>query len=453
MLNLSKQSIGADFSSMSRNTSAAKVMRLGGIRRVSRVLFMTLGIGFVMLFLPWTQNVYMEGILTTLEPETRPQEIQTVIEGKIDHWYVREGMFVKQGDTIARISEIKDQYWDPFLLERTQEQLDAKINSREAYKSKIDALESQVTILRKNLVLKTQQTKRKIQQIHYKLSADSAAIESARTDYLNFKAQYDRGNELYKQNLISKTDLEIRQNKMQGAMAKLNKAENEFSISQNDYLIAEVELNGIEADYLEKIFKTQSEIQTAVSDLAKVNEELSKLTNMYSNYVIRAGNYFILAPQDGQIVKIHQAGLGENIKAGEALASITPDVTQLAVAFYVQAVDLPLFEKGRTVRVQFDGWPSIVFSGWPGTSFGTFGGKVKVIDNNISQNGLYRILVSPDSTDENWPNLLAMGGGAKGYALLKDVPVWYELWRRLNGFPPEFYRMEAATAKKEGGAK
>ena len=428
-------------------------MRLGSIRRFSRVLFVTTGIGFFMLFLPWTQNVYMEGILTTLEPETRPQEIQSVIEGKIDYWYVREGMFVNKGDTIARISEIKDQYWDPFLLERTEEQLQAKRNSREAYKSKIDALESQVGILRKNLILKTLQTKQKIQQIHYKLSADSAAIESARTDYLNFKAQYERGDELYKQNLISKTDLEIRQNKMQGAMAKLNKAENEFSISRNDFLIAEVELNGVEADYLEKIFKTQSEIQTAVSDMSKVNEELSKLNNLYSNYVIRAGKYFILSPQDGQIVKIHQAGLGENIKAGESLASITPEVTQLAVAFYVQAVDLPLFEKGRNVRIQFDGWPSIVFSGWPGTSFGTFGGQVKVIDNNISKNGFYRILVSPSDESEEWPNLLAMGGGAKGYALLHDVPIWYELWRRLNGFPPDFYRIENAIIKKEGGEK
>ncbi|MDX5320546.1 MAG: HlyD family efflux transporter periplasmic adaptor subunit, partial [Bacteroidota bacterium] len=307
------------------------------------------------------------------------------------------------------------------------------------------------SILRQNMNLKIKQTERKLQQIHFKLSADSAAIESARTDFLNFKAQYERGEELYRQNLISKTDLEIRQNKMQSAMAKLNKAENDFAIAQNEFLITEVELNAVEADYLEKIFKTQSEIQSAVSDLAKVNEELSKLNNMYSNYVIRAGNYFILAPQDGQIVKIYQAGLGENIKAGEALASITPDSRKLAVAFYVQAVDLPLFEKDREVRIQFDGWPSIIFSGWPGTSFGTFGGKVKVIDNNISSNGYYRILVAPDDEDMDWPQLLAIGGGAKGYALLKDVPVWYELWRRLNGFPPEFYRIDQKDEAKKGG--
>jgi len=22
---------------------------------------------------------------------------------------------------------------------------------------------------------------------------------------------------------------------------------------------------------------------------------------------------------------------------------------------------------------------------------------------------------------------------------LNDVPVWYEIWRQINGFPPEYY--------------
>jgi len=33
-----------------------------------------------------------------------------------------------------------------------------------------------------------------------------------------------------------------------------------------------------------------------------------------------------------------------------------------------------------------------------------------------------------------------MGTGAVSFALLKDVPIWYELWRQINGFPPDFYQ-------------
>jgi hypothetical protein len=32
--------------------------------------------------------------------------------------------------------------------------------------------------------------------------------------------------------------------------------------------------------------------------------------------------------------------------------------------------------------------------------------------------------------------------------LLNDVPVWYEIWRQLNGFPPEYYEPTASSAQK-----
>jgi hypothetical protein len=41
-----------------------------------------------------------------------------------------------------------------------------------------------------------------------------------------------------------------------------------------------------------------------------------------------------------------------------------------------------------------------------------------------------------------------VGSGASGIALLNDVPIWYELWRQLNGFPPDYYEMKEAPAEK-----
>jgi hypothetical protein len=35
-------------------------------------------------------------------------------------------------------------------------------------------------------------------------------------------------------------------------------------------------------------------------------------------------------------------------------------------------------------------------------------------------------------TEKNWPSNLKIGTGAQGFALLNDVPIWYELWRQLN---------------------
>ncbi len=90
----------------------------------------------------------------------------------------------------------------------------------------------------------------------------------------------------------------------------------------------------------------------------------------------------------------------------------------------------------------FDGFPAIVFSGWPNATYGTFAGKVAVIENSVSGNGMFRVLVAEDTTDKHWPKQLRLGGGAQGIALLKNVPVYYELWRNINGFPPEYYTAE-----------
>jgi hypothetical protein len=32
---------------------------------------------------------------------------------------------------------------------------------------------------------------------------------------------------------------------------------------------------------------------------------------------------------------------------------------------------------------------------------------------------------------------------------MNDVPIWYELWRRVNGFPPDFYQPEEKQNQKK----
>jgi hypothetical protein len=139
------------------------------------------------------------------------------------------------------------------------------------------------------------------------------------------------------------------------------------------------------------------------------------------------------------VVKIVKSGIGETVAAGEAIATLTSLRPNLAVELYVRPVDLPLIRIGTKARIIFDGWPTIVFSGWPGVSIGTFGAKVSAIDSDISANGKYRILVSPDPDEEPWPEQLRVGAGAQGLSLLNTVPIWYEIWRQINGFPPDYY--------------
>ena len=110
------------------------------------ILYVSL-IGITILFLPWTQNISGSGAVTTLKPNQRPQTIQSAIAGRIEKWYVQEGDFVKKGDTILFISEIKEDYFDPNLVQNTKSQVDAKRLAGESYGGKVTSLSAQINAI------------------------------------------------------------------------------------------------------------------------------------------------------------------------------------------------------------------------------------------------------------------------------------------------------------------
>ena len=401
------------------------------------------------MFIPWTQNIRSWGTVTTLKPDQRPQTIHTVIAGQIERWHVQEGDYVEKGDTILFLSEVKAEYFDPQLVDRTQEQLQAKERAVGSYSGKVGALNRQIDALAQTGTLKLQQAENKLRQAAFKVTSDSIDYKAATLNAVIADEQYKRMVNLQEKGLRSLTDLENRRLKMQQAQAYKISAENKLLASQNEAINARVELQSIQAQYADDIAKAESDKFTALSNMYDAEATVTKLQNQYMNYSVRSGMYFITAPQDGYVTKAIKSGIGETVKEGDPIVSIMPARYDLAVAMYVRPLDLPLLEKGQPVRIQFDGWPAIVFSGWPNTSYGTYGGQVFAIDNFISENGMYRVLVAQDPNDEQWPEPLRVGAGTTNMVLLKDVPIWYELWRQINGFPPDFYSIEQKPKEKK----
>ena len=450
MLNISEHNI-------TNRVSVDKYTSLKGFRTdkknnvVIRLLMVSLIVSLMISFLPWTQNIRSKGLVTALRPDQRPQSIHSVIDGRIEAWFIQEGDLVKKGDTILLISEIKDAYFDPNLLDRTKQQLKSKELSVQAYMEKIKAQDNQIAALVETSDLKIQQAENKIQQSILKVTSDSIDLEAYKTNYEIAELQYTRMNSLYQQGLKSLTDLEKRKLTLQKALASKISGENKLLTSKNQVLNTKVELTSIEAQYRDDIAKAKSEKFSSLSNMYDSETQVTKLQNQYMNYSIRLDMYHILAPQDGYITQAVQFGIGETIKTGEEIITIMPAKYDLAIEMYVKPMDLPLLQKGQKTRVQFDGWPAVVFSGWPNSSYGTFGGEIVAIDNFSSKNGLFRVLVSPDLNDHSWPSSLRIGGGTQSMILLENVPIWYEIWRNINGFPPDFYTKPppiTSTAKK-----
>jgi multidrug resistance efflux pump len=418
-------------------------------KKLIKMLYAVGGIFLVILFLPWTQNIRSMAKVNALKPNQRPQSIHSIIAGKIEKWYVQEGQFVKRGDTILYISETKEAYLDPNLVQNTEQQLKSKEFSVKSYMEKVQANDVQIDAMIHSRKLKFEQAQNKLIQARLKVQSDSVELAGALLNNKIAKEQLIRMEELYKGGLKSLTELETRKLKLQETQVKAIAQENHFISSKNEVINAQIELFSINADYKDKIAKAESEKFATLSNMYDAEAIVSKLQNQVVNYSLRSGMYYVLAPQDGYITQAIQSGIGETIKEGEEIISIMPSEYELAVEMYVNPMDIPLLKKHQHVQIQFDGWPSVVFSGWPGISYGTFGGEIVAIDNFISLNGKYRVLVAHDKNYPKWPKEIRLGAGANTMTLLNEVFVWYELWRQINGFPPDYYSSNTPSVKEK----
>lgn len=454
MLNISKNSIDEQLAD--KQLYSLKTLRTPNLGIfLARVLLTLFTVVIVALFMPWQQNIRGQGKVTALNPANRPQTIESAIPGRIVKWHVFEGDLVQKGDTILQLAEVKDKYFDPEILTRLRQQIEAKEASLEAKDLKREAYTNQIAALRSALSAKLQQAENKIIQGTLKVQSDSIGFRAQEVAFANADNIFDRNKQRYESGNISLTKFQDLENKYQQGAAKVLSAENKYLQSQADLAIYQTDLAAIQANYAEKISKATTDLQATLADINDTRGSIAKLRNEYSNVEVRRGQYHLIAPQDGYVVKALKEGLGETIKEGEAVASIMPHNPDLAVEMYVQAMDVPLISQGRKVRIQFDGWPALQFSGWPAVSVGTFGGTVQVIDRVNTAGGMFRILIKPDENDDPWPEQLRMGSGIKGWVMLENVSVWYEIWRQLNGFPPSLYDEPGANDIKsdKGGAE
>jgi multidrug efflux pump subunit AcrA (membrane-fusion protein) len=399
-------------------------------------------LAIIVLFLPWTQNIKVVGNVTTLYQEQRPQQLNSPIPGKIIKWYVKNGDYIKKGDTILQLSEVKDDYFDPLLVKRTEQQVEAKRGVRDYYEAKVGTTNNQLQALATAKDLKLNQIDIKISQLKNKLAGEEAELAAATNELKLSEDQYARQKKMYDEGLVSLTQFQQRSISYQNAIAKKTASENKVAQTRQEILNMAIEQNAVIQDYTEKLSKTEGERFQSMGQIEGSEGDIAKLENQVANYKFRQGLYFIVASQDGQVVQLNKAGIGEILKETESIGIIVPKTVDYAVEIYIKPVDLPLIKEGQRVMCIFDGFPAIVFSGWPDSSYGTFAGKVIAIENNISANGLFKALIVEDKTQKRWPPKIRMGTGVQGIAILNDVPVWYELWRNINGFPPDYYEVK-----------
>ena len=173
---------------------------------------------------------------------------------------------------------------------------------------------------------------------------------------------------------------------------------------------------------------------------ARIAETAASLSRVDVN-LSRQSVQIVRAPRNGTIQRVNAGDAATFVSTGQPIATFVPDDVERAVELYIDGRDVALVRPGDPVRLEFEGWPIIQVSGWPSHAVGTFAGTVVAIDPSAQINGRFRVLVVEDKTSAiAWPDkgYVRFGSGARGWVLLDTVSSGYEIWRRLNNFPPNF---------------
>jgi multidrug resistance efflux pump len=429
-------------------------------RRIGQCLLVFLILAFLLVAIaPWQQSVTGTGNVLAYTPRERPQVIEAPTEGRVVEWgeNIYENAHVKKGQLIVTIQDI-----DEMFLYRLESQEQATTDRVEAMRQVLVA-SRQSAVAANAVVASVQAQLRAYRQVKIQIEAAAdAGIESAKNKVTaaereldehkaalaQIQADYQRQKKLYEEKITSQLKYQETERKLKETEAKVGKAQAYLASARNDLIEkqrdreAKIQKAQAEIDYAAAaLSKAGADVAKADSDVAKAQSEVQKATEdllKLQTQVARQRSQEVRAPFDGFLTQISPNMGGRILKKSEQLCVIVPDTSDRAVQIWLDGNDAPLVQPGRHVRLQFEGWPAVQFAGWPSVAVGTFGGEVVSVDATDDGKGKFRILVRPDENGPDWPaeRFLRQGVRANGWVLLEQVPLWYEIWRNMNGFPP-----------------
>jgi membrane fusion protein, adhesin transport system len=388
-----------------------------------------LALVLVLIFIPWQQTADGEGRVAPFSPADREQRIDAPVGGRVARWFVVEGQLVEEGEPIVELVDM-----DPGYLDRLGEERAALQARLAAAKARVLALRDQVGAHDDARRTRVKAAEQQVEMAQQRIIAAEQRLAAATAAYDTQLAQLDRLSVLVGEGLVSQRDLELGTLQVAEARTAVTAAQAAVSeaLAYRGGMRAEASRAGSEGSAT--VSSSEAQRTAADAEVASVQEALARMEVSVS----RQRAQLVTAPRAGMVLALNHRVTAGVVKEGERLALLIPRDVEQAVELYVRGNDAPLVRPGRTVRLQFEGWPAIQFSGWPSIAIGTFAGEVRFVDALAQPDGSFRVVVVPT---EEWPSrrLLRLGVRARGWLLLERVTLGFEVWRRINGFPPALH--------------
>jgi len=444
---LVQQPSGLDEIAVDDLAASRKIQAWEAVQIPERLRFSSkLAIGLVALFLliiafvPWTQTITVTGQLSAYTPYERPQDIEAQITGRIKKWHIFEGVRVKEGDLIVELDDYDPNFMSPDLLSLLEQRKKALAETRQAALGRADQLDKRIKEMQNLVKAAVPSAQARVVEAESKVREAYQKVEAAKIAVSTAELNVDRHKQLAEQGLVSQRELEVA---IQGAIAtkaELTGAQANLRASEQAMKALSFGREQVSAEVLQRLLDAEAARDASIAEASKAMDQLADITLRLSNAEHRRMASRILSPIDGTVVRMAETGAGETVRPGDKLVKISPASADKAIEMTAEGIDAPLLNVGRKVKLLFYGIPAIPLPAWPELMAGTYVGVIKVIDQVDDGKGNFRFWVVPDPEAKPWPPQEHVRQGTKvmGWVILNRVPLWYELWRRFNLFPPDY---------------
>ena len=394
----------------------------------------------IIAFVPWTQTITVTGQLSAYTPYERPQDIEAQITGRIKKWHIFEGVRVKQGDLILELDDYDPNFMSPDLLPLLEQRKKALSETRQAALGRAEQLDKRIKEMQNLVKAAVPSAQARVIESENKVREAYQKVEAAKIAVATAELNVDRHKQLAEQGLVSQRELEVTIQAAIATKADLTGAQANLRAAEQAMKALSFGRDQVSAEVLQRLLDAEAARDASVAEAAKATDQLADISLRMSNAEQRRIASRILAPIDGTVVKMSETGVGETVRPGDKLVRISPASTDKAIEMTADGIDAPLLNVGRKVKILFYGIPAIPLPAWPELMAGTYVGVIKVIDQVDDGKGNFRFWVVPDPEDKPWPPQEHVRQGTKvmGWVILNRVPLWYELWRRFNLFPPDY---------------
>jgi HlyD family secretion protein len=337
-------------------------------RKIIILILVLLAAGFVAGFI-WSGRFGRDRgdrLVVSGNLELTQVDISFKVPGKLIELNVDEGAFVKKGMVIARI--------DREQMDRQRNRDEAGVTSAESqYQQMQTSIQWEQQTLESDIALRRAEQRAAQAQLDQLLAGSRpqeiqqarAAVADAKAQHDQAQADWDRAQELFKNDDISKQQYDQYRMRLDSTAATLRQAEERSALVLEGPRKEDIEAARAQVARADAAIRVSEanrlELKRRQEDLVAHRADISRARAQVAMTDTQINDTVVTSPVDG-VVLVKSAEVGEVLAAGTTVVSIG-DIDRPWLRAYINETDLGRVKLGQTATLTTDSFPGKTYPG------------------------------------------------------------------------------------------